>query len=157
VSSGAAHLFFNQEATTTVTIETHTQTTTTNDGADVVCITLPTGAGDVMPPAAVAPPPPPPPPMPDTTTTAQQGTFSLCGPDAATEDAIEQLIAGRGFSATLVSTGNGCAQLTLRVSPQVSSGTASSNLSVSLGSGRQLTIAIVSEGGATRASIGAGN
>jgi hypothetical protein len=85
---------------------------------------------------------------------APSGTFQLCGGDQqSTARAIEQLIAGHGFSASLSSQGSGCAALTIRVSPQASSGTASSQLNVGLGSGTNLSIQIVSERGATRVSI----
>ncbi|MBV9170995.1 MAG: hypothetical protein JOZ81_13020 [Chloroflexi bacterium] len=83
-------------------------------------------------------------------------TFRVCGPDPQTEQAISQLIAGRGFSATLVSRADGCADLTITPSDQAagSTGSASSNLSMSLGSGRRLSIKITSESGATHVSIG---
>lgn len=85
---------------------------------------------------------------------AREGAFHLCGADAAAARAIEQLIAGRGFSSTLSTGGNGCADLTIRVtSPAMTGGRAASNLNVSLGSGLSLSIQIVSEGGATRVSI----
>jgi hypothetical protein len=85
---------------------------------------------------------------------ASLGTFQLCGGDQqSTARAIEQLIAGHSFSASLSSQGSGCAALTIRVSPQLSGGTASSQLSVGLGSGANLSIQIVSERGATRVNI----
>jgi hypothetical protein len=85
----------------------------------------------------------------------QEGNFHMCGPDAQAAQVIEQLIAGRGFSARLTSHGDGCADLAIKVtSPDSTSGRASSNLSVSLGAGRGLSIQIVSEGGVTHASIG---
>ena len=82
------------------------------------------------------------------------GTFHLCGPDPQAERAIEQLLAGRGFSASLVARGDGCADLTLRATGDAATGGSATNLSVSLGSGRTLMIQIVSERGATRASVG---
>jgi hypothetical protein len=86
---------------------------------------------------------------------AQEGTFHLCGADAQVARSIEQLIAGRGFSATLSAKGDGCADLTIRVNLPVSTGSrASSSLKVSLGSGQSLSIQIVSEDGATRVSVG---
>jgi hypothetical protein len=87
---------------------------------------------------------------------AQEGTFHLCGADPQAEQAIEQLIAGRSFSTSLTARGDGCADLTVRVTGQNAAGSATSNLSVSLGSGQTLSIQIVSERGATRVSIGAG-
>ncbi len=96
---------------------------------------------------------------------ALQATFRLCGtPDPQTERALEQLIAGRGFSARLVSRPDGCADLTVKVPPQpagVTTGRASSRLVVSTGGGpagpgRTISVQIVSENGATRVSIGAG-
>ena len=62
-------------------------------------------------------------------------------------------MAGRSFSSSLSSRGDGCADLTIRVTSPVTSGSASSNLTVSLGGGRTLTIKIVSEQGATRATL----
>jgi hypothetical protein len=86
---------------------------------------------------------------------AQQGSFRLCGADAQTARAIEQLIAGRPFSATLSTHGDGCADLTIRVTESSpTSGIASSNLSVSLGAGQNLSIQIVSENGLTHVNIG---
>jgi hypothetical protein len=110
-------------------------------------------------PAQVAPPAPAAeapaanvaPPAPAVNPSALEGTFRLCGPnDPASERAIEQLIAGRGFGATLRGGSDGCAELTITVSPQSSArGRNSTTLSVS-----GLTVQIVSENGATRAMIG---
>lgn len=84
-----------------------------------------------------------------------QGTFQLCGPDEKAARSIEQLIAGRSFSASLSASGNGCASLTINAtSASASGGRASSTMTVSIGSGQRLSIQIVSEGGATRVSIG---
>jgi hypothetical protein len=106
---------------------------------------LPSALTQPAPPVIVAPPIAP----------GQEGNFHLCGTDAQAAQAIEQLIAGRGFSARLTSRGEGCADLNIKVtSPDGTSGRASSNLSVSLGAGRGLSIQIVSEGGVTHASIG---
>jgi len=56
-------------------------------------------------------------PVPDPA--AQTGAFRLCGGDQQnTARSIEQLIAGRGFSASLASQGDGCADLTIRVGAQ---------------------------------------
>jgi hypothetical protein len=86
---------------------------------------------------------------------AQTGTFRLCGGDQqATARAIEQLIGGHGFSASLSSQGDGCAELNINVSSQPSGGTSASKMNVSLGSGTTLSIEIVSERGGTRVSIG---
>lgn len=83
----------------------------------------------------------------------QEATFHLCGASSETARAIEQLIAGRSFSSTLSSHGDGCADLTIRVtSTNPTNGTASSNLSVSLGGGTNLSIEISSAGGATHVS-----
>jgi hypothetical protein len=87
---------------------------------------------------------------------AQERTFHVCGQDATTEREMEQLIAGRGFSTSITSTGDGCADVTIRATSPAGSGRASTNLNVSLGSGRNLSIQIVSEGGATHVSIGQG-
>ena len=92
-----------------------------------------------------------------------QATFHLCGsPDPQTQQAIAQLIAGRGFSATLVGRADGCADLTITVSPNSSarSGRQTSNLSVSSNSGgtrRTISVQITSENGTTQVTIGPGN
>jgi hypothetical protein len=97
---------------------------------------------------------PPANPAPAPNASAQSGTFRLCGGDQqSTAQAVEQLIAGHGFSASLSSTGDGCADLTIRVSSQPSGGMASSQMNVSLGSGANLSIQIVSQGGATHVTI----
>ena len=84
----------------------------------------------------------------------QQATFHLCGASPDTAHAIEQLIAGRSFSSSLSSHGDGCADLTIRVtSDTATNGTVSSNLSVSLGGGTNLSIQIESAGGSTHVSI----
>ncbi len=80
----------------------------------------------------------------------------MCGPDASTAQALEQLIAGRGFSATLNSTADGCADLIVRATSPVGNGSATSRLSVSLGSGQNLQIQITSQNGATHVSIASG-
>jgi hypothetical protein len=65
------------------------------------------------------------------------------------------LIGGRGFNATLSANGDGCADLAIHAtSPAAENSRASSSLSVSLGSGANLSIQIVSEAGATHVSIG---
>jgi hypothetical protein len=85
---------------------------------------------------------------------ATEGTFQLCGPDEQAARAIEKLIAGRSFSASLTSTGSGCAALTIRTtSAAIASGRSSSTMNVSLGSGQRLSIQIVSESGLTHVSI----
>jgi hypothetical protein len=141
--------------------ESSTESTTTSgeavaDGAATV-----TGlnAGDQSPPCLPLPPaitqPAPTVMVTPPITAGQEGNFHVCGTNAQVAQAIEQLIAGRGFSARLTSRGDGCADLAITVmSPDTTSGRASSNLSVSLGSGRGLSIQIVSEDGATHASIG---
>jgi hypothetical protein len=102
-------------------------------------------------PDVAAPVPPAPAPNQN-----QQATFHLCGPDPQSERAIAQLIAGHTFSASVSARGDGCADLTIRVNPQLAGGSATSQMNVSLGSGQSLTIQIISENGATRVSIGAG-
>lgn len=119
--------------------------TTTGDSAP-----CPAGPAAVSPSTAAAAP------GPDLSSggPTQQGSFHLCGPDAQVARAIEQLVAGRGFSASVSTRGDGCADLTIKTISPVSNGRASSTLKVSLGSGQSLSIQIVSEDGATHASIG---
>jgi hypothetical protein len=123
-------------------------TTTTNvqaDQAGAPCPTQSSAVSDSAPPAAT--------PVP---TDATQATFHLCGPDAGVERSIEQLIAGRAFTTTLTSRGDGCADLLVQVSAPVapSGGRSSTNLSVGLGAGQRLTVQIDSDNGVTHASIG---
>jgi hypothetical protein len=100
-------------------------------------------------PAPLAPAPP--------VEAMQPGTFHLCGADAGIARSIEQLIAGRGFSAMLSARGDGCADLTIKpTSPAGTGGRASSNLKISLDSGRNLSIQIVSEAGTTRVDFSQG-
>ena len=87
--------------------------------------------------------------------TPSQGTFHLCGPDTKVAQDIEQLISGRSFSASLTSAADGCADLTVRATSPVGNGSATSQLSVSLGSGQSLQIKITSQSGSTYVSIGA--
>jgi hypothetical protein len=90
---------------------------------------------------------------------AVQATFHLCSGTAdQAERSIEQLIAGRAFSATLTGQQDGCADLLVAVTgPQ--SGRQNSTMSVGLagagaqGPGRNVRVQIVSENGATLASI----
>ena len=85
-------------------------------------------------------------------------TFRLCSPpDPQVARAIEQLIAGRSFSASLVARSAGCAELTIAVQPGGAvSGRQVSRLSVGTGGGDRIAVEIVSENGATRVDIGAG-
>ena len=82
--------------------------------------------------------------------------FRLCGAgavDPQIERAIEQLVAGRSFSATLVGLQDGCAELSITASGAASgAGRQSTNLTV--GGGRGVAVRIVSEGGSTQATIG---
>ncbi len=93
--------------------------------------------------------------------TALEQTFRLCGSAAPdTQRAIEQLIAGRSFSATLVSRSDGCADLTVTVSPDSglgSIGQQSTNLSVASGTRGTILVRIVSQNGVTHVTIGPGN
>jgi hypothetical protein len=93
-------------------------------------------------------------PVPSTLAGGQSATFHLCGADAGAAHAIEQLIAGRSFNANLSAHGDGCADLTIGVTSSTpNSGTATSNLSVSLGSGHNLSIQIVTDNGTTHVNI----
>ena len=115
------------------------------DGQNPACVASPpAGAAQVPPPNAMGP---------AAITTGQEGTFHICGADPQTARAIEALIAGRGFSATLSARGDGCADLMIRVTSGEVNGTSSSSVSVSLGSGRNLSIQLASERGMTHASI----
>ena len=72
-----------------------------------------------FPPAPTAPAAPTPVPSRRGPRIGQlQASFRLCGGvDATTARAIEQLVAGRGFSARLVGRPDGCADLTIAVQP----------------------------------------
>ncbi|MDQ3701307.1 MAG: hypothetical protein M3442_10340, partial [Chloroflexota bacterium] len=89
---------------------------------------------------------------------AGQATFRLCSADGQAARAIEQLIAGRSFSATLVGLRDGCADLTISVAGAASgtstAGRQSTNLTVGGSGGAQsIAVRIVSENGTTQASI----
>lgn len=122
-----------------VSDETITTTTTVTNTSTTDAAACPTPAAPS--PAGQAPAPP------ANSSGPQEATFHLCGADAATAHAIEQLIAGRPFSATLSAHGDGCADLTIRVTSSTpNSGMSTSNLSVSLGGGQRLSIQIVTDG-----------
>jgi hypothetical protein len=151
VAAGATSLFAQtaddsgSANTTTVDIQVGDTTITTNDSGvqSAACPTQVPAIAQLVPPAPVTP----------AAQTGQPGTFHICGSDPNIETAIQQLIGGRGFTAALSSHGDGCADLTIRPTSEVASGSSSSNLSVSLGSGRNLSIQIVSAQGATHANI----
>jgi hypothetical protein len=125
------------------------------DDASTPCPPAPTTpAANAIPPVVAIQIPTPPSAAPASSGNTSQASFHLCGPDASTAQAIEQLIAGRSFSANLTTTADGCADLTVRATSPVGSGSATSRLSVSLGSGQNLQIQIVSQNGATHVSIG---
>jgi hypothetical protein len=142
------------DVTPTTTIDDPQQT----DDASTPCPPPPTAAA--VPPVitSLLPTPPPQAPVPPAASngTPNQGSFHLCGPDASAAQAIEKLIAGRSFSASLNTTADGCADLTVRATSPVGSGSATSQLSVSLGSGQNLQIKITSQNGETHVSIGSG-
>ncbi len=117
-----------------------------------------------VPPTPSAPSPVPPFPQgatPDAATSGPtQATFRLCGTgDSQAARSIEQLVAGRPFSATLVGLRDGCAELTITVTGAMpgspSSGRQSTNLTVGAGrgGGQGVAVRIVSENGTTQASI----
>ncbi len=158
VAAGAHRLFDDDNSTTgpdSATVisinqdSTVTSGTVGDTGTDATaCPSVPASVAQVLPtitiPAAPA----------VTTGAADSGSFHICGPDSQTEQDISQLIAGRGFSARLSARNDGCADLTISAtSPGTASGSASTNLNVSLGSGRNLSIKIVSQGGASHTSI----
>jgi hypothetical protein len=130
---------------------TNDEQAVTDDGTStsVPCLAVP----PTPVPAAVVPAP-----VPDNASSApagaSSGTFHVCGPDSQAEQAIAQLIGGRGFSASLSAHGDGCADLTINVSPQPVGGTAASRLAVSLGAQRTLKLDITSQAGITHVSIG---
>jgi hypothetical protein len=159
-AAGATHLFDQSTTDTTsnsnttvinITQQSDTNDTTTTD--DGVAQTAPCPP---VPPAIAQLVPTPSAPPAAATGSADSGTFHLCGADPQAERDIEKLIAGRSFSSTLSARGDGCADFTVRATSPAGAGSATSNLSVSLGSGKTLTIKISSQGGATSVSIGSG-
>jgi hypothetical protein len=136
------------QTTSTTTIDTATQSDDAVLAQDTTTCPAPPGVMTQQPAPEPAPPV-------ASAASATEGTFQLCGPDDKAARAIEQLIAGRSFSASLSSSGSGCASLTIKTtSSAVTSGRASSTLNVSLGSGQRLSIQINSEGGMTHVTIG---
>jgi hypothetical protein len=136
------------DASSTSSIDTAVNETTTSSDDTTFVQGMPCPAL----PGAMTQPPLPVPAAP--ASVAQEGTFRLCGPDGQAAAAIEKLIAGRSFNASLTTHGDGCADLTIRTTSVASTGgKASSTLNVSLGMGQQLSIQIVSEGGATHVTI----
>jgi hypothetical protein len=117
----------------------------TDDGAAATIPCLPAPATSVPVPA---------PALTSPGAAGSAATFHVCGPDAQAEQAIAQLIGGRGFSASLSAHGDGCADLTISVAPQQVGGSASSHLAVSLGTQRTLKLDITSQAGGTHVSIG---
>ena len=98
------------------------------------------------------------PPAPAAASSDLQASFRLCGAsDAPTARAVEQLIAGRSFSASLNGrSADSCADLAIHVSPQAA-GTGSQTVSLSVSAGspaRPITVQITSDNGVTHASIG---
>ncbi len=111
-------------------------------------------------PTATPTPPAAAPQSPQEGSSVGEATFRLCaGPDPQAERAIEQLIDGRSFRTRLVSRADGCAELTISVSPRSSAGSSSgrqsTQLTVSTGSGGVISLQIVTENGVTKATIGA--
>jgi hypothetical protein len=136
-----ADRFIQTAADDTTTITT-TVTSTTSDTQSPAATDCPTPDTAAQAPAPSAP------------ASGQSATFHLCGADAGTAHAIEQLIAGRPFSANLSAQGDGCADLLVRVtSSSLNSGTATSNMSVALGGGKNLSIQIVTDNGTTHVNI----
>jgi hypothetical protein len=84
----------------------------------------------------------------------------VCGtPDPQIARAIEQAVAGRAFSATLIGRPDGCGDLSIQVTSPAALSPGSrvqSTLSLSLQAGRGVSIEIVSEDGATNVSLGPG-
>src|SRR5262245_51558875 len=108
VAGRAAGLFDQEpdESTSTSTSAT-TSITTTTEGTSIVtslnadgaplepCLPVPPAISEIVPsiPTVTIPP----------NASADQGTFRLCGADPNVARAIEQLVAGRGFSTSLTS------------------------------------------------------
>jgi hypothetical protein len=92
-------------------------------------------------------------------------TFHLCPPaDPEIQQAIAQLVAGHGYTASLAASPDGCANLTVFVAPTpaTSNGSQSTSMSVSTGSqsgsARQvIAVKITSDNGETRVSVGSGS
>jgi hypothetical protein len=84
-------------------------------------------------------------------------SFDICMADAVTERAIEQFIAGRGFSASLTSNANACARLVVRVMPGALAGQSTTALSVSgsddTGTPHRTNVRIAVSNGVTRVSL----
>jgi hypothetical protein len=93
-----------------------------------------------------------PPPMADSG--PAEALFRLCGAtDPQAERAIEQLVAGRSFRATLIGLQDGCAELTITATG-VASGAGRQSTNLTIGGGPGVSVRIVSENGSTRANIG---
>jgi hypothetical protein len=163
-SAGAIRVFDVPHISDSESVATTAQDSPQPADAATPCSPVP---GAVAIPAVVTsllPTPPPPPQAPAAqvpaaasgATSGSQASFHLCGADASASQAIEQLIAGRGFSTSLNTTADGCAELVVRATSGVGTGSATSQLSVSLGSGQSLHIEITSQNGATHVSIASG-
>jgi hypothetical protein len=156
VASGASRMFDIQaddtanDTTTVINITQDTTVTAVSSNADSApCPPVPPAIAQLLP--TLTPPVAP----SAVNSNSNSAMFRLCGADPQAEQAIAQLIAGRAFNAKLFAGGDGCAELTITATSQSpTSGSSSTNLSVSLGSGRNLSIKIASESGVTRVSIG---
>ncbi|MBI3972716.1 MAG: hypothetical protein HY332_15680 [Chloroflexi bacterium] len=88
-----------------------------------------------------------------------EATFRLCGTaNPQAERAIEQLVGGGAFSATLTSRQDGCADLTIKSTGAAPAGVSvaqRTNLSVNSG-GNRIDVRVASENGVTRVTIGGG-
>lgn len=124
--------------------------------ADETVTPCPPAPDSVAVPAEVDSLSPTPAPPPPAASSSSQASFHVCGADPSAAQAIEQLIAGRNFSARMSTTADGCADLTVQANAPVGRGSATSRLSVALGSGQNLEIEITSENGATHVSITSG-
>jgi hypothetical protein len=144
VASWAARLFDQVDASTSTSSESTTVISVADDGTPIEpCLPIPPAVVESMP--ATSPETTPP--------AANEARYRLCGADQDIARAIEQLIAGRGFSTSLMSRGDGCAELIVRITSAGTSGSASSSLNVSIGSGRSLSLKIVSAQGATHVTL----
>jgi hypothetical protein len=89
--------------------------------------------------------------QPTATSSPSQATYHLCGPDPTTAQAIEQFIAGRNASSTLIGRSDGCADLTVSTSGAAGASTGQSTSTMTVD---HLSVQIATAKGATYVTIG---